>query len=197
MSIAWGKRDYACINVYQGIPDNSTVTTGQTIHIRFNRKPTTYCPHPLRQYPSDDYSVWLYNNPRRHRDIISFDKEIKIVDGIPESAGAVAVRIPENLPKVEDGSVWYLRVGTVLSTAPQVCITPIPFGVLRMLIFFWFRCLVCITLQGRLPSSMLGRLIVKYAEACLLLSPKAANSFVLDARARVITNICLPYPKLP
>lgn len=109
------------MNIYQGIPDNSTVTAGQTIHLRFNRKPTTHCADPLNKYPGDKYSVWLYNNPVRNRDTISFDKEIKIVDGIPESAGAVAVKIPKNMPKVNDGSVWYLRVGTSLSTAPQVC----------------------------------------------------------------------------
>lgn len=122
-STAWGKRDYACVNVYQGIPENSTVTAGQTIHLRFNRKPTTHCPDPLNEYPGDDYSVWLYNNPVRHRDIIHFDKEIKITDGIPESAGVINVKIPKNLGNVQDGSVWYLRVGTSLSTAPQVCLT--------------------------------------------------------------------------
>lgn len=141
--------------------------------MRFNRRPTTYCPHPLREYPGDDYSVWLYNNPRRHRDIISFDKEIKIVDGIPESAGAVAVKIPENLPKVEDGSVWYLRVGTVLSTAPQVCFTAYSIWWVAYANYcVGIRCLVCTTLPGRLPSSMLGRLTVKYAEACPLLAAK-------------------------
>lgn len=99
------------------------MTAGQTIHLRFNRKPTTYCPDPLNKYPGDDYSVWLYNNPVRHLDTIHFDQEIKITDGIPESVGVVDVKIPKNLPKVEDGSVWYLRVGTSLSTAPQVCLT--------------------------------------------------------------------------
>lgn len=120
-STAWGKRDYACVNVYQGIPDNSTVTAGQTIHLRFNRKPTTYCPDPLNKYPGHHYSVWLYNNPVRHLDDIHFDQEIKIVDGIPESVGGFDVKIPRDLPKVEDGSVWYLRVWTTLATAPQVC----------------------------------------------------------------------------
>ncbi|KAJ5682810.1 hypothetical protein N7462_005975 [Penicillium macrosclerotiorum] len=116
----WGKRDYACVNVYQGIPDNSTVIAGQTVHVRFNRQPTTHCADPLAKYPGDKYSVWLYNNPVRNLDTIKFDQQIKLVDGIPESAGVVDVKIPKNLPKVKDGSVWYLRLGTSLSTAPQV-----------------------------------------------------------------------------
>lgn len=118
---AWGKRDYACINVYQGIPDNSTVVAGQTVRIRFNRQPTTHCANPFNKYPGENYSVWLYNNPVRHRDTISFDQQVKVTDGIPESAGAVDDKIPKTLPPVTDGSVWYLRVGTWLSTAPQLC----------------------------------------------------------------------------
>ncbi|KAJ5872660.1 uncharacterized protein N7529_005013 [Penicillium soppii] len=116
----WGKRDYSCVNVYQGIPDNSTVTAGQTIKFRFDRKPTGRCPDPLTQYPGDDYSVWLYNNPVRKLDTISFDQSIKITSGIKEKAGVVDVTIPKNLPDVKDGSLWYLRVGTSLSTAPQM-----------------------------------------------------------------------------
>ncbi|KAJ5625029.1 hypothetical protein N7510_001338 [Penicillium lagena] len=116
----WGKRDYACVNVYQGIPDHSTVKAGQTIHLRFNREPTTHCSDPLNKYPGDEYSVWLYNNPVRHLDTISFDQSIKIVTGIREADGAVAVKIPEHLPRVKNGDAWYLRLDTDLSTAPQM-----------------------------------------------------------------------------
>jgi hypothetical protein len=91
------------------------------VSVRFDRKPTGRCQDPLSQYPGDDYSVWLYNNPVRKMDTISFDQSIKITDGIKEKAGLVDVTIPKDLPEVKDGSVWYLRVATTLSTAPQVC----------------------------------------------------------------------------
>ncbi|OQD78300.1 hypothetical protein PENDEC_c001G03865 [Penicillium decumbens] len=116
----WGKRDYSCVNVYQGIPDYSTVTAGQTVHLRFNRKPTSHCTDPLNKYPGDKYSVWLYNNPVRDRDTINFDERMQIVSGIAESAGVVDVKIPEDLPQVRNDSVWYLRLDTALSTAPQM-----------------------------------------------------------------------------
>ncbi|GLI79673.1 hypothetical protein PoHVEF18_008013 [Penicillium ochrochloron] len=116
----WGKRDYACVNVYQGIPDNSTVTAGQTVHLRFNRAPTTHCSDPLAQYPGSNYTVFLYNNPVRNLDTIHFDAQIKIAGDIPESAGKVDVKIPKDLPQVKDGSVWYLRLSTALVTAPQM-----------------------------------------------------------------------------
>ncbi|KAJ5204821.1 uncharacterized protein N7498_005700 [Penicillium cinerascens] len=116
----WGKRDYSCVNVYQGVPDYSTVTVGQTVHLRFNRKPTSHCADPLNQYPGDKYSVWLYNNPVRDGDTINFDKRIQIASGIAESAGVVDVKIPSDLPHVKDDSVWYLRIDTSLTTAPQM-----------------------------------------------------------------------------
>lgn len=108
------------MNVYQGIPDGSTVTAGQTIEVRFDRKPTGLCPNPLNQYPGEDYSVWLYNNPVRDRDNLSFDHSVKITGGINEQTGLVDITIPNDLPDVQDGSVWYLRVSTTLVTAPQV-----------------------------------------------------------------------------
>ncbi|RJE27432.1 hypothetical protein PHISCL_00166 [Aspergillus sclerotialis] len=117
----WGKRDYSCVNVFQGIPDNSTVAPGSTIQIRFNREPTTRCPNPLTQYPGDPYSVWLYNNPVRNRDLISFDHSMPLLRDIPESDGGMSITIPADLPDVSDSSVWYLRVQTTLSNAPQVC----------------------------------------------------------------------------
>ncbi|KAJ6120968.1 hypothetical protein N7523_005248 [Penicillium sp. IBT 18751x] len=116
----WGKRDYSCVNVYQGVPDNSTVTAGQTVHLRFDRKPTSHCADPLSKYAADKYSVWLYNNPVRNLDTIDFDQRIRIASGIDGSAGKVDVTIPKNLPHVKDGSVWYLRIDTSLSSAPQM-----------------------------------------------------------------------------
>lgn len=97
---------------------------GSAIEIRFNRAPTTRCPDPLSQYPGDQYSVWLYNNPVRDRGAITFDQSIPLVDGIPESAGRVTATIPADLPGVNDTSLWYLRLDTTLSTAPQVGALP-------------------------------------------------------------------------
>lgn len=91
------------------------------MRVHFDRKPTGRCPDPLNQYPGSDYSVWLYNNPVRKLDTISFDQSIKITGGIKEKAGLVNVTIPKDLPKVKDSSLWYLRIDTSLSTAPQVC----------------------------------------------------------------------------
>lgn len=118
---AWGKRDYPCVNVFQGVPGNSTLARGSNVAIRFNRAPSTHCSDPLSQYPGDPYSVWLYNNPVRDRNKILFDQSLQLVHGIPESAGSVTITIPVDLPEVNDPSVWYLRLATSLSTAPQVC----------------------------------------------------------------------------
>lgn len=117
---AWGKRDYSCINVYQGIPDNSTVAPGTTVDIRFNRAATTNCADPLAQYPGDYYSIWLYNNPVRHLDTIHYDKQIKLKDGFSEKDGKVTITIPKNLTAVNDDTVWYLRLSGSLLTAPQM-----------------------------------------------------------------------------
>ncbi|KAI9924185.1 hypothetical protein AWENTII_003112 [Aspergillus wentii] len=114
----WGKRDYSCVNVYQGIPDNSTVAPGTKLDIRFNRV-SSNCDDILNQYPGGNYSVWLYNNPVRAPNTVNFDQSIKITDGIPEKDGAVTITIP-NVPAVKDDSVWYLRLGTDLPTAPQM-----------------------------------------------------------------------------
>ncbi|KAF9894794.1 hypothetical protein FE257_004415 [Aspergillus nanangensis] len=116
----WGKRDYACVNAFQGIPDNSTVAPGTQINVKFNRADTGRCDAYLNQYPGDPYSLWLYNNPVRNLDVISFDQSIKITDGIAEADGCVTFTIPDNLPVVADDSVWYLRLSTSLSTAPQM-----------------------------------------------------------------------------
>lgn len=101
------------------------------MRVQFDRKPTGRCPDPLSQYPGDDYNVWLYNNPVRNLDTISFDQSIKITAGIKEKAGLVDITIPKDLPQVKDGSLWYLRVATSLSTAPQVCF-------FSFLFFFWW-----------------------------------------------------------
>ncbi|KAL5363636.1 hypothetical protein BJX96DRAFT_156010 [Aspergillus floccosus] len=116
----WGKRDYPCINVFQGIPDNSTVSPGSKITLEFNRASTSHCDNTLAQYPGSPYTLWLYNNPVRNLDMIHFDQEIKITDGIPEKAGTVTFTIPKNVSAVKDDSVWYLRLSTSLSTAPQM-----------------------------------------------------------------------------
>ncbi|KAF7113835.1 hypothetical protein CNMCM5793_004890 [Aspergillus hiratsukae] len=116
----WGKRDYFCINVYQGIPDNSTVAPGTQLELRFNRAPTTHCPNPLTQYPGSDYKVLLYNNPVRGPNYVTFDQSTMIQQGIKEQDGKVTITVPAELPAVNDDSVWYLRVQTVLETAPQM-----------------------------------------------------------------------------
>ncbi|KAI9039429.1 uncharacterized protein KD926_009443 [Aspergillus affinis] len=119
-NLPWGKRDYACINVYQGIPDNSTVAPGAEVTLKFNRAPNGHCDSSLSKYPGTPYAVWLYNNPVRNRDVVSWDKRVKITDGVNEHNGKVTITVPKNLPTVKDDSVWYLRVDTVLSTAPQM-----------------------------------------------------------------------------
>ncbi|KAJ5491339.1 hypothetical protein N7539_002906 [Penicillium diatomitis] len=116
----WGKRDYSCINVYQGIPENATVTAGQEIELRWNREPTTHCTNPLAEYPASNYSIWLWNNPQRVPNSIHDDAQVKVVNNIPASANKVSIQIPTDLPKVKDESVWYLRLDTTLATAPQM-----------------------------------------------------------------------------
>ncbi|KAE8394880.1 hypothetical protein ETB97_012670 [Aspergillus alliaceus] len=117
----WGKRDYPCVNVFQGIPDNSTVAPGAEINIKFNRN-SPNCDKSLRQYKGADYSVYLYNNPVRGMNTINFDRELPIKRGIPEQDGAVTITIPsqEELGTVKDDSVWYLRLSTSLNDAPQM-----------------------------------------------------------------------------
>jgi hypothetical protein len=139
------------------------VTAGQTIKVRFDRKPTGRCPDPLTKYPGDDYSVWLYNNPVRKLDVISFDQSIKITTGIKEKAGVVDVTIPKDLPKVKDSSLWYLRVGTSLSTAPQVSFAP----------FFWLFVVEIFT-SGLLL--LLGDCMLMLSCRCPLCSTPPARS---------------------
>ncbi|KAE8143145.1 hypothetical protein BDV38DRAFT_277172 [Aspergillus pseudotamarii] len=117
----WGKRDYNCVNVFQGIPDNSTVAPGAEINIKFNRN-SKNCDESLGQYPGANYTIYLYNNPVRNLDVIHFDRELPIKKDIPEKDGAVTITIPsqEELGTVADDSVWYLRLSTSLNTAPQM-----------------------------------------------------------------------------
>ncbi|PLB35337.1 uncharacterized protein BDW47DRAFT_128270 [Aspergillus candidus] len=119
-NIPWGKRDYPCVNVFQGIPDNSTVSPGAKIDIKFNRAPTTHCDDSLAKYKGGAYSVWLYNNLSRDRDNINFDERVKVQGDIAESDGAVTITIPNDLPAVDDKTVWYLRLDTTLINAPQM-----------------------------------------------------------------------------
>jgi hypothetical protein len=98
---------------------------------------------------------------------VNFDQSIKIATGIKEKAGAVDVTIPKDLPQVKDGSVWYLRLGTGLSTAPQVsflCFSAwfpllwlyriiwgwICFSFGRLMLITYCRCPLCSTLLDRL-----------------------------------------------
>lgn len=88
----------------------------------------------------------LYNNPVRNRDVVSWDQRVRIADGVSEDDGEVTITIPDDLPSVEDNSVWYLRVDTSLLEAPQV-ISLHPFvdvGLTRS------RCRVCLTPLDRL-----------------------------------------------
>ncbi|KAJ5523914.1 hypothetical protein N7494_010564 [Penicillium frequentans] len=105
---------------WQRIPDNSTLSPGQTVSLHFNRAPTTHCPDPLAKYPTGTYGVWLYNNPVRDRDTISFAQSIKIEQGINATCGHIYVKIPAKLPAVQHGDLWYLRLDTSLDTAPQM-----------------------------------------------------------------------------
>ncbi|KAE8380207.1 hypothetical protein BDV26DRAFT_257892 [Aspergillus bertholletiae] len=117
----WGKRDYNCVNVFQGIPDNSTVAPGAEINIKFNRV-TENCDASLAQYPGADYTIFLYNNPVRVPNGFTSDREISVKKDIPEKDGAVTITIPsqEELGTVADDSVWYLRLSTSLNDAPQM-----------------------------------------------------------------------------
>ncbi|KAA8642807.1 hypothetical protein EYZ11_004341 [Aspergillus tanneri] len=116
-NLPWGKRDYACINVFQGIPDHSTVSPGAEVTLKFNRASTGRCGAYLDQYPGTPYKVALYQNPIRNRDVVTWDKRVSVVDGVNEADGKVTITIPKNL--AQDGD-WYLRVDTTLEKAPQM-----------------------------------------------------------------------------
>ncbi|KAF7588108.1 hypothetical protein BBP40_006172 [Aspergillus hancockii] len=116
-NLPWGKRDYNCVNVFQGIPDNSTIAPGAEVTLKYNRN-SKNC-ESLKQYPGDRYQVWLYNNPVRNPEV-HWDEQVQVKKDIPEQDGYVTIVIPQNLPAVNDDTVWYLRFSTSLSTAPQM-----------------------------------------------------------------------------
>ncbi|KAL2865016.1 uncharacterized protein BJX67DRAFT_383232 [Aspergillus lucknowensis] len=115
----WGKRDYSCINVYQGVPENATLAANWPVEIGFNRN-SGRCDAIYDQYPNSNYSVWLYNNPVRELGNVQADYQVRLRDGIPSDAGRVTVTLPSDLPEVDDDTVWYLRLDTWLPTAPQM-----------------------------------------------------------------------------
>ncbi|KKK19864.1 hypothetical protein AOCH_000569 [Aspergillus ochraceoroseus] len=114
----WGKRDYACINVVQGIPENATIAAGTTVDIVFDR-------HSGRCSIPDDakagpYNVWLANNPVIVPNGVHTDYYAKIAGPFPESEGRISVTIPRDLPAVQAETLWYLRLDTDLPDTPQV-----------------------------------------------------------------------------
>ncbi|KAL3458963.1 hypothetical protein BJX64DRAFT_210728 [Aspergillus heterothallicus] len=114
----WGKRDYHCLNVYQGVPENASLAQNWPVEIGFNRA-SGRCDPIYDQFPTSNYSVWLYNNPVRVNGFVQQDYRVKLVDGIPLDAGRVTIRLPSDLPEVDDDTVWYIRLDTWLPTAPQ------------------------------------------------------------------------------
>ncbi|KAL4819768.1 hypothetical protein BDW67DRAFT_154093 [Aspergillus spinulosporus] len=114
----WGKRDYSCINAYSGPTENSTLTTGTPLEIKFNRN-SGRC-DSLNDYPTGNYSLWLHNNPVRNLGFVNSDYQVKIQDGISSDATSVTFTLPDDLPEVADDTVWYLRLDTYLPTAPQM-----------------------------------------------------------------------------
>ncbi|KAL4984429.1 hypothetical protein BDW68DRAFT_18896 [Aspergillus falconensis] len=115
----WGKRDYSCINAYSGPTENSTLTTNTPLEIKFDRN-SGRCDSSLNNYPASNYSLWLHNNPVRNLGFVDSDYQVKIQDGIPSDATSVTFSLPDDLPEVDDDTVWYLRLDTVLATAPQM-----------------------------------------------------------------------------
>ncbi|KAB8078123.1 hypothetical protein BDV29DRAFT_166928 [Aspergillus leporis] len=116
-NLPWGKRDYNCVNVFQGIPDNSTIAPGAEVTLKYNRV-SENC-ESLKQYPGANYQARLYNNPVRNPEV-HWDQEVLVKKEIPEADGYVTIVIPQDLPEVADDSVWYLRFSTSLNTAPQM-----------------------------------------------------------------------------
>lgn len=128
---------------------------GQTVHLRFDRQPTVHCSDPLAKYPAGEYSVWLYNNPVRDRDNIKYDKQIKIASGISAKANSVDIKIPANIPKVNNKDVWYLRLDTTLVSAPQVRDIAFFTTFEENVLILFGRCLLFIMLLGLSLFTML------------------------------------------
>lgn len=90
----------------------------------------------------------------RDRDTINFAESIIVKrDGVED--GKVDWTVPDDLPQVEDNSVWYLRLDATLSTAPQVCFYFITLYFLKFYtnIDLYSRCLLSTTLLVRSPLS--------------------------------------------
>ncbi|KAL2827958.1 hypothetical protein BDW59DRAFT_53301 [Aspergillus cavernicola] len=115
----WGKRDYSCINVYQGVPENATLAPNWDVEIGFNRN-SGRCGTLYDNFPSGNYSLWLHNNPVLDMGFVKSDYQLKLQDGIPNTAGRITFSLPDDLPDVDDDTVWYLRLDTYLPTAPQM-----------------------------------------------------------------------------
>jgi hypothetical protein len=97
------------------------VGLGDKIEFRWNRNPTSHCPDPLCEYPGSDYKIVMYNNPQLGPSGVTAEQTVILYGGIKEEDGKFRAQIPKSLPDVKDDSLWYLRIETVLETAPQVC----------------------------------------------------------------------------
>ncbi|KAL4914670.1 hypothetical protein BDW62DRAFT_190077 [Aspergillus aurantiobrunneus] len=115
----WGKRDYPCINAYSGPTENSTIAANSPLEIHFNRN-SGRCGSTFDNYPTSEYSLWLYNNPVREQGFVNWESRVKVQGEIPSDADSVTFSLPADLPEVEDDTVWYLRLDTTLPTAPQM-----------------------------------------------------------------------------
>ncbi|KAH1504314.1 hypothetical protein KXX06_000283, partial [Aspergillus fumigatus] len=75
------KRNYPCVNVFHGHPDNATVGLVDKIEFRGNRNPTGHCPD------------------QRLQDFILYE-------GILEEDADFRAQIPKSLPGVKDDSLF-------------------------------------------------------------------------------------------
>ncbi|KAF4159536.1 hypothetical protein CNMCM8927_003123 [Aspergillus lentulus] len=100
----WGKREYLCVNVFQGLPDNATATA------------LILC----CEYPGNDYKIVMYNNPQPGPTGVNVEQTVILYGVIKEEDGKFRAEIPKSLPDVKDDSLWYLRIEAVLETAPQM-----------------------------------------------------------------------------
>lgn len=104
------------------MPENATLAANWPVQISFNRD-SSRCDSTLNNYPTGNYSIWLYNNPVRVPNSLTSDYRGKVIDGISPNTTRVTITLPANLPEVEDDTVWYLRLDTYLPSAPQVSVS--------------------------------------------------------------------------